>query len=291
MPVAVYFGFCLSFPEKNNESSESYTMKTSYYRQVCHYLAVIMTGLLCSLTIPCSMAFAGKIIGEQELLSLINNNGRARVIVTLKVNQFQSLASASARFTGGVDGAATVPNPDGALRLAIAGTASAVVSGLPDGSYAFDKSFSYTPAMVLEVDSTALAALQNNVNVLSVQEDRLSSAIPVTPSPGHLNQSIDTPQLNDSTSIIGANTVWYRGVTGKGVYVAILDSGVLSSHEMFTGKNFIEACFNSTYSVYSSVAACPNGKEVMYGPGAAAPPSNDPRGDSQHGTHVAGLAA
>jgi subtilisin family serine protease len=65
--------------------------------------------------------------------------------------------------------------------------------------------------------------------------------------------------------------------------VAVLDTGIRSSHEFFSAKTIVEACF-------SALGDCPNGLTEMHGPGAATHYENTYRG-WDHGTHVTGIAA
>ena len=88
--------------------------------------------------------------------------------------------------------------------------------------------------------------------------------------------------LGDSISIIGADTAWGFGLTGKDWYVAILDTGIRTTHEMFSGKNVIEQCF----SYYN----CPDGSAEMSGPGSASHYDSEYDG-YDHGSHVSGIAA
>ncbi len=49
------------------------------------------------------------------------------------------------------------------------------------------------------------------------------------------------PMLDDSASLIGASAAWDWGFTGAGWYVAVLDTGIRKTHEMFAGKTILEA--------------------------------------------------
>ncbi len=82
------------------------------------------------------------------------------------------------------------------------------------------------------------------------------------------------PQLVESTRLIGADVAWRAGYTGKGLAVAVIDSGTDTDHPFFNNKAILEACFSNK---------CPNGKDAMVGKGAAKP-------IDEHGTHVAGIA-
>ncbi|MGL4758341.1 MAG: S8 family peptidase, partial [Patescibacteria group bacterium] len=110
---------------------------------------------------------------------------------------------------------------------------------------------------------------------------------------------INKPQLDVSTTQVGAQNSWLRDVTntsspdngingtGKNKIIGILDTGVLNSHPFLKDKVVLEACFSTNSR--SSTSLCPNGSNEQYGPNASAPCSGM-RG-CDHGTHVAGIAA
>lgn len=86
--------------------------------------------------------------------------------------------------------------------------------------------------------------------------------------------------LSESLPLIGANIVHAMSHTGQGVTIAILDTGVDSSHPDFAGRIVDEACFcrNADGS-----GCCPNAQPTQLGAGAA-------MDDHGHGTHVSGIA-
>ena len=101
-------------------------------------------------------------------------------------------------------------------------------------------------------------------------------------------------QLDDSTDsdLVGsAELNEFLGIDGSGTTVAIVDSGVWSGHPAFAGKIVLEACTDLGF------ASCPTsggGLGVFStGVGAATPAgcSGTATGASDHGTHVAGIAA
>ncbi len=76
-------------------------------------------------------------------------------------------------------------------------------------------------------------------------------------------------------ALIRADVVQSAGVTGKGVNVAVLDSGVDEAHPDLAGSLVTEHCF-------APPSGCPNGTAEQDGSGSA-------RDDHGHGTNVAGI--
>ncbi|NLS41755.1 peptidase S8 [Bacillus subtilis] len=91
-----------------------------------------------------------------------------------------------------------------------------------------------------------------------------------------ISEDAISPQMDDSAPYIGANDAWDLGYTGKGVKVAIIDTGVEYNHPDLK-KNF------GQYKGYDFVDNDYDPKET---------PTGDPRGGAtDHGTHVAGTVA
>jgi len=140
------------------------------------------------------------------------------------------------------------------------------------------------PYLALEVSFESLAQLSSLPEVLDVWEDFpvrpiASSMEPLPSSP----DDADGVRLNDSVPLIGADEAWAQGFTGAGWFVAILDTGIRNTHEFFTGKTIVEACFSANND-------CPDGGSSMEGPGAAAH-FESTYAFYDHGTHVTGIAA
>ena len=96
-------------------------------------------------------------------------------------------------------------------------------------------------------------------------------------------------QLDDSTDsdLVGsAELNEFLGIDGSGTTVAIVDSGVWSGHPALGGKVVLEACADVDWS------SCPTSgggtSTFSSGPGSAQPQAPN---FSDHGTHVAGIAA
>jgi subtilisin len=126
------------------------------------------------------------------------------------------------------------------------------------------------PYVALEVTAAGLAALEAaTTDVAAVFEDQILR-----------------PVLADSVPLIQADQAWGAGYDGTNTTIAVLDTGIDSSHPFVAGRVVAEACFSSTTSF--SVSTCPNGTDQQIGPGSAPPCS---RPECLHGTHVAGIAA
>ncbi len=128
------------------------------------------------------------------------------------------------------------------------------------------------PSAVYEVTEAGLDALLANPQVASVVLD------------GELHS-----QLDFSTAVIDSDLLNAAGVLGNGfegssgrLDVAVIDSGVDSGHNAFTGRIVRQACFVTDSS-------CPGGtnSSTVAGSGEECGHSTD----CDHGTHVAGIAA
>ncbi len=144
--------------------------------------------------------------------------------------------------------------------------------------------FRFTPAIALTVDADGVAALRRAPEVAGIQED-----VPVRPH-GDPAGALGA-RLDDSTVLIGATAAHTAGFDGTGYEVAILDSGVESTHPFLTGQVVAEACFNSTVESQFSTSNCPNGEDEQIGAGAGADCAEADYAGCSHGTHVAGIAA
>ncbi|MCZ6583195.1 MAG: S8 family serine peptidase [Thaumarchaeota archaeon] len=194
-----------------------------------------------------------------ELFSIAEEQGTVKVIVSLDVS-----------FTPeGFFDAASIEEQRGSIQSAqqaLIGELSSFLGPIESVPY----SFKYIPSIAMTIDVATLEFLQASPRVRSVTED-----IAVFPA------------LALSIPVIGADKAWDLGFSGQGQTVAVLDTGVESSHTMLSGKVVDEACYSTTSSPNSSTLLCPNGSNQQIGPGAAAPCA----GICSHGTHVAGIAA
>jgi subtilisin family serine protease len=88
--------------------------------------------------------------------------------------------------------------------------------------------------------------------------------------------------LDVSVPLIGADDQHTLGVTGDGVVVAVLDTGLDTDHSDLSGDLIHRACFLDNDGSINGVGLCPNGSDRQVGSGAA----EDMAG---HGTHVSGI--
>jgi hypothetical protein len=228
---------------------------------------------------------------EQKALA----GGTVPVIVRLQVPGIETLRATSASApTVGTSHAAMLrlEAADSALTDAIDTVSSELISTLAETTFTVNRTYRTIPFMALRVAPDALAVLKVSGLVTAIQEDvpvRLRDPEPSTPD-GSTAATIDAPQLDVSVPLIGAPTAWSMGYTGAGWYVAILDTGIRSTHQMFSGKSIVEACFAVGRDGYAGAGDCPNGRATQTGTGAAAHYSSTYDG-YDHGTHVAGIAA
>ncbi len=188
--------------------------------------------------------------------------GRVRVIV--RVQPVQDFEERYGQYFGRQDQRERMRARIGIAQLDVLGR-------LPGGSLHDARSYPDLPYLALEVGLDALDELAVDPDVVEVELD-----VPARRA------------LSTSSPVVGAPDAWAAGATGDGWNVAILDTGVDSSHGFLPGKVVAEACFSTTTSFSSSL--CPSGGEVQVGPGAGA--ACDPAvAGCSHGTHVAGIAA
>ena len=126
------------------------------------------------------------------------------------------------------------------------------------------RAYQTIPAFAAEVTAQGWAALANDPEVTKVDLDE--AAVVASTSAG---------------SVVGAAEVQTLGLTGKGVTVAVIDTGIDSTHPDLQGAIVDEACFCVDAS---GKPCCPNGGSKEFGVGSA-------RDEFGHGTHLAGIIA
>lgn len=120
------------------------------------------------------------------------------------------------------------------------------------------------PAFAAEIDREDFERLSLDPRVRAISLDRGGQAA-----------------LMDSVPLVGANLVHAKGFDGRGVTVAVLDSGIDANSRDFAGRIVGQQCFCDNLD---GSGCCPNSDAVQSGAGAA-------RDDDGHGTHVSGIVA
>ncbi len=156
---------------------------------------------------------------------------------------------------------------------------AALQTDLQGTGYRTLREFRTIPYIALELPPQALQALQRSPLVTDIFEDRAEEAYQEESASG----DPDSPQLAESTPLVQAPAMWANGFTGSGQTIAVLDTGVDSTHPFLSGKVVEEACYSGNFN-------CPNGSISQTGTGSGVHCTYAPSG-CRHGTHVAGIAA
>jgi len=225
----------------------------------------------------------------EQLMKAASEKGFIRLIVKLDVPDIEALTALSNSYqTGNTDDSfvQAAYDADLALEKAISQTSNSLLHQLNGYHYVVNRTFNTLPYIALSVPAKTLEKLSSCPEVLSIDEDK-PYRLPISEKQPAADD-ISLPMLQRSVEVVGADIAWGFGYSGSGWYVAILDTGILRTHEMFQSKDIVEQCFSLGSDWYDrDNGGCPNGKIEMSGAGSAAP--YEPR--FGHGTHVAGIAA
>ncbi len=193
------------------------------------------------------------------------------------------------------------------LELAVAG-AGEQMSGL----YAAESSIESALGMAIE-DADYFSLLFNGfafkgeqwmVDVINEIDGLTAAVAPMMEliEPETEDDPIDlTPAMSTATSMTGATTAWNLGYTGKGMVVAVIDTGIKQTHEAFSvepeGGKIDQEYLDKLFEQYGSLMHCKNTEGAYY---SAKMPYNWDYWDddcipnhtkSTHGSHVAGIVA
>jgi subtilisin family serine protease len=128
-----------------------------------------------------------------------------------------------------------------------------------------NRRFNWIPALAVTVDADLLDRLANHPDVLTIGID--------APGSGH---------LAESAPLANMTPLYSNGMNGRGITVAVVDSGIDTDHADFDGRIIDQQCFCA--GVAGAVGCCPDGSDTMTGLGAA-------EDDHGHGTNVTGIIA
>jgi cysteine-rich repeat protein len=160
-----------------------------------------------------------------------------------------------------------LPEQVAARRAHIRARQQAVLDGLPRDAFVLRRRYEMLAGLAGWARRTAVDALARRDDVRSVYLD------------GRVHAT-----LVQGKALIGADDAHGFGVTGAGVTVAILDTGIDTNHPDLQDDLVAEQCYCSDPHPSPVIGApcCPNGQETQSGPGAA-------EDDQGHGTSVAGI--
>ena len=200
-------------------------------------------------------------VAGPELRQRVQKEGKARVIVQLR------LPGASHVPEGRLSSAGAVSRQ----RADIASVQTRLMGRLTTTSHRLFHRHQTVPLLTLEVGPAALAELTAaSLYVEKITEDGLSA-----------------PAAAQSVPLTQTSPGGTGGFDGTGWMVAILDTGVDTTHP-FIGRKVVEAaCYSSTVK-NTSTTLCPNGQGQQIGPGSGVNCLID---TCWHGTHVAGIIA
>ena len=151
----------------------------------------------------------------------------------------------------------------GARSQAIAERREAVLDQISPGEFRVTDTFTNLSAVGGYVTYEGLKKLVRDYRVQKIDLD----------VPGHM-------ALAESSELVRARDLHAQGITGAGVTVAVLDTGIDSDHPDLADDIVAQQCFCTNAD--GVTGCCPGGKTEASGPGGA----EDEQG---HGTHVAGI--
>ncbi|MCE7986967.1 MAG: hypothetical protein DYG89_37815 [Caldilinea sp. CFX5] len=201
------------------------------------WLIMLALGLACAVqaSVATSAPVASPLI-QDEIAQMVATTGSARVLLLL--------------------GDATAPVTAAADSAAVAGLQKRFLQTVTAAEFQVYRQYQVVPGLAGLVTAAGLAKLRANPLVRALQLDH--------PGGAHLQESLPA---------IGGDVVHNSyGITGRGVTVAVLDSGIDTDHPDLADDLVAQRCFTN--------GACPPGNSAQ---GSSAEDENG------HGTHVAGI--
>jgi len=195
---------------------------------------------------------------DPHAIDQVRDHGQTKVIVHLRASVF---------------------GDDPTRAAASDAAATALLRTLPEGSYEDFTSPETVPVITITVGARALDALSSSSLVASVESD-----------------SVLQPTSLNSSTLLGVQRAVAHGWSGAGQTIAVVDTGVESSHSLLmdgsTPKTIAEACFSSNSTTLSSSCAWGTPMSANSAPvhGSGQPCDLALSISCGHGTAVAGVA-
>ncbi len=139
-----------------------------------------------------------------------------------------------------------------------------VLDALPPGTFQVGRRLGAVAGFSGWAKPQAILALRRNPEVDLVYVDGIVHAM-----------------MAEGVPLVGGDHAHTLGITGAGVNVAVLDTGIDSDHPDLAGSVVAEQCF-CAYPILSFIGCCPGGATSRSGPGSA-------EDDQEHGTAVSGV--
>jgi subtilisin family serine protease len=197
---------------------------------------------------PLKPSLSGKV--GQDVLPALRAQGQAHVMVALRPPRSSATALADLS----------------ALRRDVASLQEGVLSQVDASGYRSRHRYRAVPALAgTLLSEAALYALAGHPDVVRIDLDVGG-----------------TGSLAYSVPLIGADLWHASGITGAGVVVAVLDSGLDTDHDDLAGDLIHQECFLDDDGLIDGSGLCPNGSDRQSGPDSA-------EDDAGHGTHVTGI--
>ena len=242
------------------------TARRSRFMSYMPRIVLLSIAVLTLLGQTMPVAYASTAIGVVPAATLDALTARAQQTGTMRLIVGLTIPNAP-------QGELNFPVSDAVQRQRVAQAQQGLLQRMAGRGVQATAQFEYIPFIGLRANAAAIAALNNDPGVSTIEEDMQYQ-----------------PMLEASIPLIGGNADGSFGSTnrtGAGQVVAVLDTGVMRTHAFLANKVVSEACYSTTDSTRGTTAFCETGSTAA-GSGVNCPASIS---GCDHGTHVAGIVA